>query len=67
MERINKFRAYLIGANIIIFTYHSALKYLLTKKNAKARLIRWVHLLHEFNLQIRDKKGAENVVDDHLS
>ena len=46
---------------------HSALKYLLTKQNAKARLVRWVLLLQEFNLQIRDKKGVENVVADHLS
>ena len=64
---LDKFRAYLIGSNIIIFTYHSALKYLLTKQNAKARLIRWVLLLQEFNLQIRDKKGVKNVVANHLS
>ena len=47
---LDKFHAYLLGAEIIIFTDHSALKYLLTKQNAKARLIRWVLLLHEFNL-----------------
>ena len=64
---LDKFRAYLIGSNVIIFTDHSALKYLLTKKNARARLIRWVLLLQEFNMQIRDKKGVENVVADHLS
>ena len=64
---LDKFRAYLVGPDIIIFTDHSALKYLLTKKNAKARLIRWVLLLQEFNLHIRDKKGVENVVADHLS
>ena len=64
---LDKFRAYLLGVEIIIFTDHSTLKYLLTKQNAKARLIRWVLLLQEFNLQIRDKKGVENVVADHLS
>ena len=64
---LDKFRAYLVGSDIIIFTDHSALKYLLTKQNVEARLIRWVLLLQEFNLQIRDKKGVENVVVDHLS
>ena len=57
----------MVGSDIVIFTDHSALKYLLTKKNAKARLIRWVLLLQEFNLQIKDKMRAENVVANHLS
>ncbi|KAL6324773.1 hypothetical protein AAG906_018300 [Vitis piasezkii] len=60
-------RAYLIGSSIMVFTDHSALKYLLTKQDAKARLIRWILLLQEFNLQIRDKKGVENVVANHLA
>ena len=45
---------------------HSALKHLMTKKEAKARLIRWILLLQEFDLKIRDKRGVENVVADHL-
>ena len=64
---LDKFRAYLVGFDIVIFTDHSALKYFLTKQDAKVRLIRWVLLLQEFNLQIKDKKGVENVVADHLS
>ena len=64
---LDKFQAYLVGSDIIIFIDHSALKYMVTKKNAKARLIRWVLMLQEFNLQIRDKKGVENFVVDHLS
>ena len=64
---LDKFRSYLIGLDIVIFIDHSALKYLLTKQNSKARLIRWVLLLQEFNIQIRDKKGLDNVVADHLS
>ena len=64
---LDKFRAYLVGADIVIFTDHAALKYLLTKQNGKARPIRWVLLLQEFNLQFKDKKGVENVVADHLS
>ena len=64
---LDKFHAYLVGSDIVIFTDHSALKYLLTKQDAKARLIRWVLLLQEFKLQIKDKNGVENVVADHLS
>ena len=56
-----------MGSFIVIFTYHSALKYLLTKQDVKARLIRWVLPLQEFNLQIKDKKGVENVAANHLS
>ncbi|RVW88702.1 Pro-Pol polyprotein [Vitis vinifera] len=59
---LDMFRTYLVGSFIIVFTDHSALKYLLTKQDAKARLIRWILLLQEFNLQIRDKKGVENVL-----
>ena len=64
---LDKFRAYLVGSNIIIFIDHSTLKYLLTKQDSMARLIRWVLLLQEFNLHIKDKKRVENVVADHLS
>ena len=64
---LDKFRSYLIGSQIVIFTDHAALKYLLAKKDAKPRLLRWILLLQEFDLIIKDKKGVENVVADHLS
>ncbi|GKE90662.1 reverse transcriptase domain-containing protein, partial [Tanacetum coccineum] len=51
----------------IVYTYHSALKYLLAKQDAKPRWLRWILLLQEFDVIIRDKKGAENLVADHLS
>ena len=57
----------LIGTSIVVFTNHVALRYLLSKNDAKARLIRWILLLQKFNIEIKDKKGMENVVADHLS
>nr|GFB68696.1 reverse transcriptase domain-containing protein [Tanacetum cinerariifolium] len=51
----------------IVHTDHSALKYLFTKKDAKAILLRWVLLLQEFDFKVLDTKGAENLAADHLS
>nr|GEZ89022.1 hypothetical protein [Tanacetum cinerariifolium] len=62
-----KFRSYLIMNKSIVYTDHSALKYLFAKKDSKARLLRWVLLLQEFTFKVIDTKGAENLDTDHLS
>nr|GEW98173.1 DNA-directed DNA polymerase [Tanacetum cinerariifolium] len=62
-----KFCSYLIINKSIVYTDHSALKYLFTKKDAKSRLLRWILLLQEFDFKVIDTKGAENYAADHLS
>jgi hypothetical protein len=57
----------LLGSKVVVFTDHATLKYLLKKPEAKLRLIRWMLLLQEFNVEIKDKSGAENLVAGHLS
>ena len=63
----DKFRSYIDDSKVIAHTDHAAIKYLMEKKDAKPRLIRWVLLLQEFDLHITDRKGAENPVADNLS
>nr|GEV11420.1 reverse transcriptase domain-containing protein [Tanacetum cinerariifolium] len=56
-----------VGAVLVVFTDHAAIKYLFSKQDAKPRLICWILLLQEFNIEIKNKKEAENIAADHLS
>lgn len=62
-----KFSPYLVGSVVIVHTDHSTLTYLMQKKNAKSRLLRWILPLQKFDIEVRNKKGVENGVVDHLS
>ena len=63
----DKFISYIVDSKVIVHTDHAGIKYLMEKKDAKPRLIRWVLLLQEFDLHITDRKRAENPVVDNLS
>ncbi|KAG7588812.1 hypothetical protein ISN44_As07g011330 [Arabidopsis suecica] len=61
------FRSYLVGSKVIVYTDHAAMRHSYAKKEIKPRLLRWILLLQEFDMEIVDKKGIENGVADHLS
>jgi len=64
VHSLNKFRNYITGYQTFVHTDHAAIKYLMNKPDVNARIIRWLHLLQQFDLTIIDNPGKENVVAD---
>jgi len=62
-----KFKSYLVGSKVPVYTDHAALRHLYAKKDTKPRLLRMILLLQEFDMETIDKKGIENGAVDHLS
>ena len=50
------FCQYLVGSRVIVHTDHAAMKYLMQNKDVKPRLMRWILLLQELDIEIKDKK-----------
>nr|GEZ13288.1 reverse transcriptase domain-containing protein [Tanacetum cinerariifolium] len=67
MDPLGDIMAQTTPSKSIVYTDHSAVKYMFNKQDAKPRLLRWVLLLQEFDIIVRDKKGADNLAFDHLS
>ena len=67
MFSCEKFRPYILGSHVIVHKNYATIKYLMAKKDAKPRLIIWVLWLQEFDIEIKDKNGSDNVIVDHLS
>ncbi|CAM8959499.1 unnamed protein product [Rhodiola kirilowii] len=61
-----KFRPYLVGSKTIVYTDHAAIKFLMEKKDSKPRLIRWILLLQEFTIDIKDKKRGDPFIGEYL-
>eukprot|EP00253_Pinus_taeda_P012698 PITA_12698 len=64
---VNKFRHYITGYLVILYTDHSTIKYLAKKPITNGRITRWLILLQEFDITIKDRPGKENPVADFLS
>ena len=64
---LDKFISYLLCSHIIVFTDHATLRYLLKKHDVKPRLTRWMLLLQEFDIEIRDRNGVKNLIANHLN
>lgn len=64
---LSKFQNIIWGSQVIIYTDHQALMFLLESRLLHSRLMRWMLFLQDFNIRIEYIKGTENIVSDALS
>jgi hypothetical protein len=57
---LHKYRHYLLGKHFKMFTYHSALKYLVNKPVLGGRIYHWLLLFQEFDFEVIVKLGKLN-------
>jgi hypothetical protein len=67
VQCFKQFRCYLLGAKVILFTDHQALKYVLTAPRPTGRIARWITTLLEYDYEIRHRPGNKNLLADSLS
>ncbi len=66
---LQHFEVYLGSSNlpVIVFTDHNPLVFLSRMYNQNQRLMRWALVLQNYNVEIKHKKGVDNVLADALS
>jgi hypothetical protein len=64
---VKHFRQYLLDREFIVYTDNSAVAAIYREKDPVGRMIRWIHVLNEFNCEIRHRNGKENMVADYFS
>jgi hypothetical protein len=67
IHAINKFCHYITGYPFILYTDHSTIKYLANKPITNGQVTRWLLLLQEFDITIKDQPEREILIADFLS
>lgn len=67
VHAISKFRHYITSYENFVHTDHSAIIFFMNKPITNGRITRWLLLLQEFNINLIDRPGRDNLAADFLS